>query len=82
MNTFLHYLKNPSNELNTINRLHRYFGFKEKEILINSFVYANFNYCPLICHFCSSTSVRKTNKFKQGHLEFCTIILIAITKLF
>ena len=33
-------------------------GFKGKEVLINSFAYADFNYCPLIWHFCSAKSVR------------------------
>ena len=40
--------KKPSNQLNAISRLHRYLGFKEKEVLVNSFVYTNFNYCLLI----------------------------------
>ena len=36
--------KKANNQLNAISRLHKYLGFKEKEVLINSFVYANFNY--------------------------------------
>ena len=51
--------KKASNQPNTISRLHRYMSFSEKEILINSFVYANFNYCPLIWRFCSAKCVRK-----------------------
>ena len=47
--------KNASNQLNAICRLHRYL-----QLIINSFVYANVNYCPLIWHFCSAKSVRKT----------------------
>ena len=43
--------KKASNHLNKISRLHKYLGFKEKEVLINSFVYDNFNYCPLIWPF-------------------------------
>ena len=35
--------KKARNQLNAMNRLHRYLGFKEKEVLINSFAYANFN---------------------------------------
>ena len=38
--------------IKAISRLHRYLGFKEKEVLINSFVYDNLNHCPLIWHFC------------------------------
>ena len=43
--------KKASNQLNATSKLHRCLGFKEKEVLIISFVYANFNYCPLIWHF-------------------------------
>ena len=38
--------KKANNQLNAIGRLHKYLAFKKKESLINSFVYANFNYFP------------------------------------
>ena len=38
--------KKASNQLNAISRLYRNLGFKEKGVLINTLVYANFNYCP------------------------------------
>ena len=40
-------VKKASNQLNAISRIQKFMGFKEKEILLNSFVYSNFNYCPL-----------------------------------
>ena len=43
--------------------------FKEKEILFNSFIYTNFNYCPLVWHFCSSKSVYKTEKIQKRTLR-------------
>ena len=43
--------------------------FKEKEILFNSFIYTNFNYCPLVWHFCSSKSVYKTEKIQNRTLR-------------
>ena len=49
--------KKASNQLNAISRLHKYLAFKEKEVLINSFVYDNLNYCPLLWHFCLPKSV-------------------------
>ena len=61
--------KKASNQLNAISRLHKYLGFKEKEVLINSFVYANFNYCPLIWHFCSAKSVRKIEQIQTRALR-------------
>ena len=40
--------KKASNQLTiTITRIKKTMGFKEKEILLNSFVYSNFNLCPL-----------------------------------
>ena len=64
-------------DFNAISRLHRCLGFKEKEFLINSFVYANFNYCPLIWHFCSAKPVRKieqiqTRAFRILYNGFCS----------
>ena len=40
--------KKASMQLNALNRLRAYIGNKEMEILINSFIYSNFNYCPLV----------------------------------
>ena len=40
--------KKASNKLNAASILHRYLGFKEKEVLIKDFVYAYFNYCPIL----------------------------------
>ena len=37
-----------SNQLNAIGRIQKFMGFKEKEVLLNSFVYSNFDYCPLV----------------------------------
>ena len=37
-----------SMQINANNHLQRY--------IINSFIYANFNYCPLVWHFCSCKS--------------------------
>ena len=41
--------KKASNQLNSIGRIQKYMGFKRKEVLLNSFVLSNFNYCPLLC---------------------------------
>ena len=44
-------------------------GFKQKEILLNSFVYSNFNYCLLVWHFCSAKSVKKIKKIQERALR-------------
>ena len=41
-------VKKASDQLNTISRIQKFMSFKEKELLLNSFVYSNFNYCPLV----------------------------------
>ena len=61
--------KKASNQLNAIGRIQNYMGFKEKEVLINSFVYSNFNYCPLVWHFCSSKSLNKIEKIQERALR-------------
>ena len=48
-----------SMQLNAIGRLKHYLGKKELEVIINSFIYSNFNYCPLVWHFSSCKALRK-----------------------
>ena len=48
--------KKASMQLNAINRLQRFVGKEQKEALVNSFIFSNFNYCSLIWHFCSCKS--------------------------
>ena len=56
-------------QLNTLNRLNRYLGFEEKKILINSFIYGNFNYCPLVWQFCSKNSLNKIENIGKNALR-------------
>ena len=44
-------------------------GKKQKEALINSFIFSNFNYCPLVWHFCSSKSSQKIEKIQLRYLR-------------
>ena len=40
--------KSAGNQLNALIRLMSFLGLKVKEVLVNSFTYSNFNYCPLV----------------------------------
>ena len=51
-------------QLNAINRLQRFMGKDQKEAHINSFIFSNFNYCPLVWHFCSCKSSQKIEKIQ------------------
>ena len=62
-------VKKASNQLNAISRIQKFMGFKEKEILLNSFVYSNFNDCPLMWHFCSAKSVKTIEKIQERALR-------------
>ena len=64
--------KKASLELNALNCLKTYIGNKEMEILINSFIYSNFNSCPLLWHF---SSCKSTSKIEKIHKRCLRIIL-------
>ena len=57
-------------QLNALIRLRKYLGFEEKKVLINSFIYANFNYCPLVWHFCSKKSFKKIENIQKRALRY------------
>ena len=45
--------KSASCLLNALFRLKHFLRFKAGKILIEKFIYSNFNYCPMIWHFCN-----------------------------
>ena len=55
-------------------------GFKEKEVLLNSFVLSNFISCPLVWDFCSSKSLKKIEKIQERvlriHVTTLPVIII------
>ena len=44
-------------------------GKSEKLAIVNSFMYVNFNYCPLIWHFSACESFRKIEKIQKHCLR-------------
>ena len=57
-------------QLNALKRLEGYMEFKAKEIMVQSFVFSNFNYCPLVWHFSSEKSMKKIEKIHERALRF------------
>ena len=57
-------------QLNALCRLGYLIGFEERKLLINSFIYANFNYCPLVWHFSSKKSINKVENIQKRALRF------------
>ena len=62
--------KFASNDLNALVRLKRDLGYEERFVLVNIFIYANFNYCPLVWTFLSKSSLNKTENLQKQVLRF------------
>ena len=59
-------------QLNALGRLQKYMGKPEKVAIVNSFIYANFNYCSLVWHFSTCESIRNIEKIQKR----CLIIVL------
>ena len=57
------------NQLNALGRHQKYIGKPEKVAIVNSFLYANFNSCPLVWHFSTCESIRKIEKIQKRCLR-------------
>ena len=69
-NKHIHELtKKAAGQLNFLSRQQRFLNQDAKKVVIESFVLANFNYCPLVWHFCSSESMKKLEKIQERALR-------------
>ena len=62
--------KSKLNQLNALVRLKRYLGHEERCVLVNSFIYSNFNYFPLVLMFSSKRSLNKMENLQKRALRF------------
>ena len=51
-------------QINVLLRLSNVFNQETKILIYKSFIYSNFNYCPLVWHFCSKASTDKLEKLQ------------------
>ena len=58
-----------SMQLNAIFRLKKYMSQKELEVVLNSSIYSNFNYCPLVWHFSTNKSIEKIENIHKHCLR-------------
>ena len=56
-------------QLNSIFRLKKYMSQKELEVVLNSSIYSNFNYCPLVWHFSTNKSIEKIENIHKHCLR-------------
>ena len=61
--------KSASAQLNSLYRFKYILPYEVKYILIQSFIFANFNYCPLIWNFSSSKSLLKIDHIQKRALR-------------
>ena len=62
--------KKAATQLNVLKRRKPLLGFAEKKVLVQSFVFSNFNYCPLVLFFSSARSIDKIEKIQERALHF------------
>ena len=62
--------RKAASQLNVLKRLKKFIGFNEKKILVQSFVYSNFDYCPLVWYLSSTKSLQKIEKIQERALRF------------
>ena len=62
--------RSAANQLNALIRLRKFLGFEEKKVLINSYFYSNFNYCPLVWMFSHTKSLKKVEALQKRALRF------------
>ena len=56
-------------QLNVLSCIHKYIGFQEMKMLLDSFMFSSFNYCPLVWHFCSAALSQKIEKIQERTLR-------------
>ena len=55
-------------QLNVLSRISRHINLKSKSLIYNSFIASNFNYCPLVWHFCGTANSNKLEKLQERSL--------------
>ena len=61
--------KKAAKHSNSLKRVARFMGDREKKIIMNSFILCHFNYCPLIWMLCGKGSQDKLEKINERALR-------------
>ena len=57
--------RSAANQSNALIRLKQFLSFEAKKVLVNSYFYSNFNYCPLIWMISSAKSLNKIESLQK-----------------
>ena len=61
-----------SRQLNALIRISRNLGYKQRFRIYETFILSNFNFCPIVWHYCSLTSTKNMEKIQKRALRFLT----------
>ena len=64
--------KKASRQLAVLKRIGKFLTKQGRMIIYKSFILSNFNYCPVIWHFCSKHSTKKMERIQERALRFVT----------
>ncbi len=64
------FCKSDVRQFNVMYRFKNIFDIKEKENIYNTFILANFNYCPTIWHLSGKTNTKKIEHIQECALRF------------
>ena len=61
--------KKSARQLNALARISKFLDVDSRKIIYQSFVASNFNYCPLVWHFCGKVNNTKLEKIQERALK-------------
>ncbi len=62
--------KKAVRQINVMYHFKGVFDLKERQIIYYTFILSNFNYCPIIWHFCRKTCTKKIEAIQEIALQF------------
>jgi len=65
-----HLVKNAGGQLNFLIRNRKFLNYDGKKVVIESFIFANFNYCPLVWHFCPPEAIKQMERIQERAFRF------------
>ena len=64
--------RKAANHLNALKRFRKYINNKDKKLLTNTYVLSQFNYCPIVWHFCGKGGIHMIEKIHERAIRFVT----------
>ena len=61
--------KKAARHLNALARISKHLNINSRRAIYNSFIMSNFNYCPLVWHFCGQVNNQKLEKIQERALR-------------